>query len=339
MNKIRHINIPIFIPHLGCPHTCVFCDQRKISGAGSGQTPDNAERIIRESLSSIKTNNNTEIEIAFFGGSFTGIPENEMIAYLGAARPYVENGAVKGIRLSTRPDTISPRIISILVKYGVTAVELGVQSLDEDVLRESQRGHGVEDVKNACHYIESSGIKLGIQTMIGLPGDTLGKAQKTAQEVISLNPDMVRIYPSVVLKETKMETLYNNGSYMPLSVEEAVGWCAELVSMYRSAGITVLRVGLHSSDTLESSIIAGPFHPAFGELVESGIILKKLIQEIDRLKPAENSTISIRSRPELISKIVGQKKKNFEIIKARYSLKRMIISGDASVNEYEISVL
>ena len=317
--RSRHINIPIFIPHKGCPHTCIFCDQRKISGQITLQTPEKVNEIIKESLSTIESGNNTEI--AFFGGSFTGLPIQEMIQYLEIAKSYVDLKMVHGIRLSTRPDYINPHIMDILQEYGVTAIELGVQSMDPEVLEASKRGHTVEDTVKASKLIKQRNISLGIQTMLGLPEDTFSKALKTAEQVVALKPDMVRIYPALVLKDTELESLYNQGRFVPLTVEEAVGWCAEIVQLYRKEEIKILRIGLHSSELLEGSIVAGPYHPAFGELVESRILLKEIIKELDNMELNENSEIIIGTRPELLSKIIGHKRENMKVIKERYNLK------------------
>ncbi len=336
MSEKRHINIPVFIPHKGCPHTCVFCDQRKISGSRISQSPQKVKEMIEESLST--TGDCREVEVAFFGGSFTGIPEEEMIEYLKAVKPYLDEKRIQGIRLSTRPDYINLHIIDILQEYGVTAVELGVQSLDAEVLKQSKRGHTVEDTIKACALIRERGISLGIQTMLGLPGDTFLKALETAHGVVSLKPDMVRIYPAVVLKNTELESLFQSGSFRPLSVEDAVDWCAKIVPIYKKAQIKILRLGLHSSETLEGSIIAGPYHPAFGELVESRIIYNELKKKMEILNPPEGSKILIRTRPELLSKVIGQKRSNVNALKCEYNLKSVKITADMDFEEISVEI-
>lgn len=337
MGRNRHINIPVFIPHMGCPHACVFCNQKRISGTLHQQTPEKVKKLLEESFLTIS--NEDYVEIAFFGGSFTGIPEAEMISYLKAAKPYLEDGRAKGIRLSTRPDTINPHVLSILQNYGVKAIELGVQSLDPDVLLKSQRGHSVQDVMTACALIRESGIGLGIQTMLGLPGDSLDKALKTAEEVIRLKPDMIRIYPALVLKGTLMEDYYVNGLYTPLDVDEAVEWCARILPLYKQAGITVLRIGLQGSETLEDSIIAGPYHPAFGELVESRILLKKMIEKLDKFDITSNTRMIIRTQPDLVSKLVGQKKSNIEQLKKKYGIKSINVLADSDYEEFSFELI
>ncbi|HHU90555.1 MAG TPA: radical SAM protein [Clostridiaceae bacterium] len=335
MRRTRHINIPIFIPHMGCPHACVFCNQKKISGTLSFQSPMRVKKILEESFST--TGENDDVEIAFFGGSFTGIPEHEMITYLELAQPYLKAGKASGIRLSTRPDTITPHILKILKSYGVTAIELGVQSLDPEVLLQSQRGHSVEDVISACSLIHQSGIKLGIQTMLGLPDDTYEKALKTAKDVIKLKPHMIRIYPALVLKSTLLEEYYLTGQYTPLSLEEAIEWCTGILPLYREAKIKVLRMGLQDSDTLESSVVAGPYHPAFGELVESRILYKRITKWLD-MHLNNQKRIIIRTRPRLLSKLVGQKRTNIKGIKEKYQLHDVVVKTDLEDGEFVIEV-
>ncbi len=336
MGLNRHINIPVFIPHMGCPHACVFCNQKRISGTLDIQTPERVEKIIEESFLTI--NPEDDVEIAFFGGSFTGLPEDEMISYLEVARPYIEQGRAHGIRLSTRPDTINPHVLSILQNYRVKVIELGVQSLDPEVLLISQRGHNVESVLNACDLIRESGIELGIQTMLGLPGDSFEKSMNTARGVVELKPDMIRIYPAIVLKGTLMEYYYLNGKYTPLGVEEAVEWCAQILPLYKKAGITVLRIGLQGSDTLEDSIVAGPYHPAFGELVESRVLLKKMFGELDKIEIPRNSKLIIRTIPSLVSKLVGQKRRNIEQLKERYFIKNIDVLADLDYGEFTLEI-
>ncbi len=336
MSRARHINIPVFIPHMGCPHACVFCDQKKISGTISFQSPIRVKNILEESFSTVDEND--DVEIAFFGGSFTGIPKQEMITYLELAQPYLKSGKASGIRLSTRPDTITPHILEILKNYQVKVIELGVQSLDPEVLFQSQRGHSIEDVVSACSLIRDYGITLGIQTMLGLPADNYEKALKTAKDVIELKPDMVRIYPTLVIKGTMLEEYYLTGRFVPLSLEQAVEWCTDILPLYRDAGITVLRIGLQDSDTLEGSIVAGPYHPAFGELVESRILYKKITHLLDEMQLENHKKIIIRTQPQLVSKLVGQKKSNIGAIKDKYSLNDVVVKADLENGEFVIDI-
>ncbi len=341
MNGSRHINIPIFVPHMGCPHACIFCDQKKISGTLTKQSPELAKDILKDSFSTIE--DNSVVEIAFFGGSFTAIPKDEMISYLELTKPYMETGKASGIRLSTRPDAITPAILDILNEYGVTAIELGVQSLDEEVLRESQRGHGIEDVLVACELIKERKISLGVQTMLGLPKDNFQKSLATAKRVIELKPNMIRIYPALVLKNTVLADYYLKGGYTPLTVNEAVEWCADILPLYTESGITVLRVGLQGSDTLEDAIIAGPYHPAFGELVESRILYNQIVKELDKSLLIDSNKgskdekkVTIITNPKLISKIIGQKRANIKAIKERYGLDNIAVKADPEQDGFDI---
>jgi len=218
----RHINIPVFIPHEGCPNDCIFCNQRKISGTLRAPNEQEIRKIIEEHLETARDED--FCEIAFFGGSFTGLPIYRQEQYLGIARHYVETGRVKGIRLSTRPDYINDEILDFLKEYSVKVVELGIQSLDEEVLRRSNRHYSPETALLACRMIKEHGLSLGVQTMIGLPGDTLEKSINTARRLIELKPDMARIYPTLVISGTALEQEYLNKRYSPLSLNEAVFW-------------------------------------------------------------------------------------------------------------------
>jgi histone acetyltransferase (RNA polymerase elongator complex component) len=312
----RHINIPIFIPHMGCPNTCVFCDQRRISGACDPVATDN----IRETIEKYLTTSSSEdyLEIAFFGGSFTGIPRYQMMAYLDVAREYLEKGVVSSIRLSTRPDYIDHEVLDILGRYGVKIIELGVQSMDEDVLARSKRGHTGEDVIKAVKQIRDFGFEYGIQIMPGLPGDTLEKTLETANKVVEMAPSQVRIYPAIVLKGTEMEEMYKAGSYTPLTLEEAVRWCAVMVPIFRKAAIRIIRIGLHYSELLEDAVVAGPFHPAFGEMVEARVILNRIMGIIEEDGLMGCSGIEIHTWKGALSKTLGHKKVNIKALKEKY---------------------
>ncbi|HOK42720.1 MAG TPA: radical SAM protein [Thermoclostridium caenicola] len=317
----RHVNIPIFVPHMGCPNTCVFCDQRRISGAAGPAEAENVREIIERFLAT--SSDAACREIAFFGGSFTGIPRSRMIAYLSVAKAYLDRGDVDSIRLSTRPDYIDRDVLDILKAYGVGVIELGVQSMDDEVLERSRRGHTAEDVEKAVGMIRDYGFAYGIQIMPGLPGDTLEKSLETARKVIELAPGQVRIYPAIVLKGTEMEEMYWKGFYTPLTLEEAVAWCAQMVPMFREAGIRILRLGLHYSELLEDAVVAGPFHPAFGEMVEARIILNQLADIIERNGLAGCEGIEIHTWKGALSKTRGHKKANIQSLKDKYGYREI----------------
>jgi len=306
---------------MGCPNTCVFCDQRRISGTLSPLTPEDVRNAIERYLAT--TSDADCREIAFFGGSFTGIPLSRMIAYLEVAKEYVDRGDVDSIRLSTRPDYIDQQILGILKSYGVGVSELGVQSMDDGVLTMSRRGHTAEDVERAVRMIRAFGFEYGIQIMPGLPGDTLEKSLETARKVIELAPGQVRIYPAIVLRGTEMERMFNEGSYMPLTLDEAVSWCALMVPMFREAGIRILRLGLHYSELLEDAVVAGPFHPAFGEMVEARIILDKLMGIIEEKGLEGCARIAIHTWKGALSKTLGHRKANLKALKDKYGYREI----------------
>jgi len=272
------------------------------------------------------------IEIAFFGGSFTGIDREEQIRYLEIANEYIQNGPVGSIRLSTRPDYIDDDILTYLKKYNVSVIELGVQSLDREVLEKSNRGHSIEDVLTSSKKIKDKGFSLGIQTMIGLPGDSFEKAVDTAKKVVELAPDIVRIYPTLVVKGTYLERLYNTGQYKPLSLEEAVDLCAVLIEIYESNHINVIRVGLQPTDNIcdGGDVVAGPFHPAIRQLVESRRALKDIEEIIVKNKLTGKKTLAILADKKDVSVIIGQKKSNIKYLKERYNYEEIKVYTDSN---------
>ncbi|MBI9011619.1 MAG: radical SAM protein [Clostridiales bacterium] len=313
----KHYNIPIFVPHAGCPHDCVFCNQKKITGYDHAQDIKEAESIIEDHLKSIsRIVDETTIEIAFFGGSFTGIPETVQKEYLELANRYIISGLIDGIRLSTRPDYIDVRIVENLKSYGVTTIELGVQSLVSDVLELSNRGHSLQSVEMACRLIRNHGIKLGLQMMIGLPGDTYEKTLETTHKIIELKPDMVRIYPTIVIEGTELEVMYRSGNYVPLDLMTAVKWTSQLYKLYIQTNIPVIRMGLQATEALES-YIAGPYHPSFRQYVESYLYLESLHHF---LKNHKIEMFEIYVHPKEISYLVGQKRMNLNELEQQYNL-------------------
>ena len=309
---MKHINIPVFIPHIGCPNDCVFCNQKHITGNLSEVSEEEIEKIIEEHLLTVPEDSYKEI--AFFGGSFTGISEELQERYLKFAYRYIEEGKVQGIRLSTRPDYINKQILDRLKKYGVTSIELGVQSFDEEVLRLSNRGHTAEDVKNAVAEIRRYNFSLGLQMMTGLPGDTDEKSIETAKKIIAMKPDFVRIYPTLVIKDTELFNMYKRGEYVPQGLDEAVGLSAKLLRMFEEKKIKVIRVALMTTDEISpgGKLEAGPFHSSFRELCESRIYLEKILDEIGVKK-----CVTLRVNPKEVSKVIGNKKKNISEFEER----------------------
>ena len=253
-------------------------------------------------------------EIAFFGGSFTALPRQNMVRFLEAAYPFVKRGDFGGIRLSTRPDAIDEDVLQLLCSYGVTAVELGAQSMDDEVLLTNRRGHTAAQVERAAHLIKRAGLSLGLQMMTGLPADTDEKAKETARRLADLKPDMVRIYPTLVIEHTLLAEWYQSGTYRPQTLEQAITLCAELLHFFEEErGIPVIRLGLHAEQEVQSHCLAGPFHPAFRELCDSRLLLERMKS---LLKQRGESSATIRVHPTMLSKAVGQKKTNINALAA-----------------------
>lgn len=337
MNRNYYI-IPIFVPHKGCPHDCVFCNQKRITGTLKEITFDDVAITINDYLKTIKREN-SYIEVSFFGGSFTGIPMDYQNELLKAAKDAYDSGKIDAIRLSTRPDYINTYILDNLVKHNVGVIELGVQSMDEEVLKLSERGHSTEDVINSSNLIKKYGIKLGLQIMLGLPGDNEEKDLYTANEIIRLKPDFVRIYPALVIRDTYMEHMYNKGEYKPLSVDEAVEISKKLYIEFTSNNIKIIRIGLQPTEEINigRDVIAGPFHPAFRELVESTIMNDMIAYIIDNyFKDAKELTISIY--PNDISKLYANGKKIFYNKMKLYASKKIKIRQDCHCRKGSILI-
>ncbi len=329
---MKHINVALFVPHQGCPHACSFCNQKTISGKTRPLTLSDIDEAVKTALSTADCNKG---EIAFFGGSFTAIDREYMLSLLGKAKQYIDKGIFSGIRISTRPDCIDREILDILKSNGVTAIELGCQSMDDEVLRLNKRGHTAEDVIKAAELIKSHKIELGVQMMTGLLGDTKEKCLETANKLIALGPDTARIYPTVVLEGTQLERLYRQGKYTPQTIEDAATLCAELLLLFRRNNIRVIRLGLHSGGNVEEGYVAGAYHPAFGEICESKIYLKKVIEAIDSGK-VQKGEIEITVGKRYVSMLTGQKKSNINYLKDRGYICK--IRQDENLEKYEIIV-
>ena len=325
---MRHGNISVFVPHIGCPHRCSFCNQNTITGENVSPTKEDVKRAIETAFAHPQYDpKNTEL--AFFGGSFTAIPREYMCELLDAAYEEVKKGKVSGIRISTRPDAISPEILDILKQKGVTAIELGCQSLDDEVLKLNHRGHTSLDVEKASALIKEYGFSLGLQMMTGLLGDTDEKALQTAQKIIQFGADTVRIYPTLLLKGTYLYSLYKKGEYAPQSLEQAVELVAELLMLFEEAEVKVIRVGLHTVEV--DGFVSGPWHPAFGELAKSKVLLKKVLKIIkDRNIPKGNIEISLPKSQ--VSAMIGQKRSNVLTLENMgYNVKIIIGENDMEI--------
>ena len=299
-----HSNISIFVPHVGCPHMCSFCNQRTITGTDKIPHGEDVKKICEQAEKEIK--NPQETEIAFFGGSFTAVPREYMLELLQAAQPYIGKGKFKGIRLSTRPDYIDEEVLDILMKNGVTSIELGAQSLSDKVLEMNERGHSAYDVEKAAGLIRNYGFELGLQMMIGLYGSTQQDEYNTAEKIVELAPDTVRIYPVVILEGTKLGELYKSGEYKTFDFDTALDITAKCMEMFAENNIRVIKVGLHSSEFVEEQMLGGFYHPALRELCEGKIYLDKLKKIIDG--NVKSAVVSVPQRN--LSKALGQKKCN-----------------------------
>lgn len=302
---MKHYNIPIFISHFGCPNDCVFCNQKKINGRETDVTLEDVRNIIETYLETLPKK--SKKEVAFFGGTFTGISMDLQRQYLAVVNEYIKKGKIDGIRLSTRPDYINKEIVDMLKSFGVTTVELGVQSFDEKVLKKSHRFYPMEKVYMASKLIKEAGIELGIQLMIGLPEATVESDIESARRTVEIAPNIARIYPTLVIKETHLEKMYKEGKYEPLTIDEAVKRCKKIQSLLEINGINVIRVGLQPTEELKEgeNVLGGPFHPAFKELVNGEIFydfFSKIYENEKRLE--------IEANEKDISSIVGIKKVN-----------------------------
>lgn len=329
----RHFIIPIFVPHIGCPHDCVFCNQNTITGKKDNFLVDDVnnestDKIIKEYLKTINYYKGDKVvEVSFFGGTFTAISHDKQEELLKVAKKYKDLGLIDYIRLSTRPDYIDKDKLDLLKKYDVDIIELGVQSLDEDVLRASGRGHDVKCVYAACELIKMYNFTLGIQIMLGLPKDDFIKDIKTTKLICELKPNLCRIYPALVIKSTPMEEMLNRREYTPYDIDEAVEICSFVLSMLISNNINVIRVGLQPTESINynAEVIAGPFHPAFKELVESNLMnegILELVKDIDVEK------IFIHLHPKNISKLYANKKYYFNKYKKGNDIEYVVIQDD-----------
>lgn len=332
MKKKNHRNIPIFIPHLGCPHTCVFCNQRSISGKQSF-SPDAVRKEIDEIHATI--DKDAEVEIAYFGGSFTGIDRGLMTYLLDVAEDYIvnprqERAIVSGIRMSTRPDYINDGIIGILSHYHVRTVELGLQSMRDEVLSLSERGHSAADSEMACRLIKDAGYSLVGQMMIGLPGSTLEDEIYTAEKICDMGADGARIYPTVVFCDTELAKMAERGEYGMLGIEEAIYRSKEVLKIFERRGVECIRIGLCASDNLldVERVMGGANHPSLGELVMGEAYFDRMCESAERTikdRGYEKGTLTFLVPPGELSKAVGQRGRNRQRLEKRYSQYKIAI--------------
>ena len=332
----RQYIIPIFVPHLGCPNDCIFCNQKSISGQKKNVTKEEAKEIIDNYLKSIK-DEEAQIEIAFFGGSFTAIEKEKQEELLQVAYEYIKDGKVESIRISTRPDCIDKETLKRLKKYKVKTIELGVQSANDYILNRANRGHTFEDVKKASKMIRWYGFKLGHQMMVGLPESTRIDEINTAKSLVKLKPKMVRIYPVLVVKNTKLEEEYEKGIYEPLSIVQAVEVCKEIVRIFADKNIDIIRIGLQNTDeisepgTKNSEVVAGPYHPAFRQLVESAMWYDAIVSKIKKLN-AKVKEVEVSVNPIDSNNVIGHKKENVKKLKDTYDVD-LILKQDENIKQ------
>lgn len=333
--RVRHANVAMFVPHKGCPQRCSFCDQRAISGSAVAPTPADVTAACERAIATLPVDA-AHAEIAFFGGSFTAIDPATQTALLEAAAPFVRAGYFRGIRLSTRPDAIDEGILDRLRAYGVTAVELGAQSMDDRVLRHNERGHTAADVVNASTLIRTYGFSLGLQMMTGLPGSTPTTDWVTAQALCDLHPDTMRIYPTIVVEQTRLADWWRQGLYTPLSLEDAVAQGAALLRLVEGERhIPVIRMGLHAGGDVESHYLAGPYHPAFRELCESRLYREEMLTLLRGRLP-HGGEATLRVAPCALSKAIGQKRANLHWLQEQgYTV---TVLGDPDVEQGQVTV-
>jgi histone acetyltransferase (RNA polymerase elongator complex component) len=339
--KMRHINIPVFIPHLGCPNDCVFCNQRSISGHGDFNI-SSVRREIEDVLSTVGEED--ECEIAFFGGSFTGIERSLMISLLDIAEEYIKksDGLIRSVRLSTRPDYISEEILDVLGRYSVRTIELGLQSMDDGVLSASKRGHDSLCAKAACRMIKQRGFELIGQMMIGLPHSDLQKEIATAKAICEMGADGARVYPTVVFHKSELADITLRGDYAPLEMEDAVMRCARVLDVFDKAGVPCIRVGLCASENLcdEEQVLGGASHAAIGEMAMNELYFERICQHVDSLCLPETNkkTLEVYVKKGNVSKAVGQKGKNKARLCQKYNFARVKVLEKNDIIGYNIYI-
>ncbi len=329
--------VPVFLPHSGCPHQCAFCNQKAISGHGSGRISLKAVREQIERFLSFEHEQRQTMQISFYGGNFLGLAEESIHTLLDEACRFIKQGQVDSIRFSTRPDTISSATLELIRDYPVQTVEIGAQSMDDRVLAKSRRGHTAQDTENAVKLLKVTPYEIGLQMMIGLPGDNDASTLVTARRIADFSPDFVRIYPALVLKGSPMAAWYTSGEFIPLSLDEAVERVKSLYLFFQERAIPVIRMGLQASDTLNSdkTVLAGPYHPAFGHLVLSSIFLDRAVELLKKRDPSSNRVV-LKVRPENISRMRGQNNQNVKMLKRQFQLETIDVMPDAEMSGDDI---
>lgn len=327
--KTRHYTIPVFIPMEACPFHCIYCDQEKISGHSCLPAFSEVISTIERHLETIPRQHSF-VEVGFFGGTFTGLPTGVQEQFLLAVQPFIQNGKVRSVRLSTRPDFLDQTILDLLKSHHVSTIEIGAQSMDNDVLRKSGRGHNAQQTEQAARLVSANGLRLGLQMMTGLPGDTPEKSLMTARRFVEMGAKDVRIYPTLVIKGTPLEKLYRSGKYVPQSLAEAVETVAGAIKIFEQNGVRVIRAGLHPSRGLLSgeSLVAGPFHVSFRELVNTRLWKS----ELDKIPIQEDKTGIIISVPKKeLNHAIGYSASNRTMLEKRW--RKVVFKADESLTD------
>ena len=325
---MRPLIIPIFVIHKGCPNRCVFCNERIAAG-------DYSDRITGDTVRTICDRHMGEgkrrfDQIAFYGGNFTGMDRDYQVELLDAAQTYIDAGMVGSIRISTRPDYIDDERIGLMTRYGVSTVEIGAQSMVDEVLSTAGRGHSSDDVREAVRLLKEAGIKTGVHLMAGLPSDSRERFVYTVEEIIGLRPDTVRIHPTIVFRDTPLAEAYRKGTYLPLTLDDAVDLCKHALLRFQKAGIPVIRLGLHTTKEMETdhNIIAGPFHPAFRSLVEGSLFLD-MATELLRSEDQKRHEVVFSVAPQDVSNLRGMKNRNMRILKESFNIPEIFVRENA----------
>jgi len=335
--KERQFIVPIFIPNMGCPYRCIFCNQVKITSYRKSDIKDGfIIETIEKALRSKKFNSYPKREIAFFGGNFMGLKKNIIEHLLKLVFPYIKDHLFHSIRVSTRPDSMDQEKLNLMIQYGVQCVELGAQSMKEEALLLAKRGHGVSDTINAVYFLKENGLKVGLQLLPGLPGESRSEFLKNLEKVIELSPDMVRLYPLVVIRGTALERLYLERRYIPMTLHEAVELCAESCIRLENRGIPVIRMGLMNSTGLKDEIVAGPWHESFGFMVRSRIFHKLIRPKFKNITP--DSEIKITVNPKDIPLLIGYKKEGIRGLERELNIKIKEIGIDLRLPPNSIKV-
>ena len=313
--------VPVFLPNLGCFQRCIFCNQKAV--AQEVPSPSRVRELLTASLNQFPPDRTRQRQIAFYGGSFTAISEEDQAAYLREVQPFLSSGEIDSVRISTRPDALSEKVLSLLKVYGVKTVEIGAQSMIEEVLRSSHRGHSAEETSSAVGRLKSQGFEAGVHLMIGLPGDTLDRFLQSLDRIIRLKPDFLRIHPTLVLRGAPLEVLWQEGRYSPLSLEEAIQWLKGGLLKLEAASIPIARIGLQTTTELEASYLAGPYHPALHQLVDSEIFFDMATRLLEAHQAGPEPTFCCH--PQEVSNVRGQKNRNIRRLRERFEIKSILV--------------